>query len=80
MKLNDIERAYPEWRPWLAVMDALREAMQEASWDDGVRVSLAPRDAGAPLLAPIQKTVPSTSHSHVPSSSASEAPIQNARC
>ena len=51
MKLNDIERAYPEGRPWLAVMGALREALQEANWDDRVRVSLAPRDAGAPLLA-----------------------------
>jgi FdhE protein len=51
MNLNDIERAYPEWGPWLAVMGALREALQDATWYDRLRVNLAPRHAGAPLLA-----------------------------
>lgn len=51
MNLNELERNYPEWRPWLAAIGMLCEALNDAQWNSRVTFSLAARAADAPRLA-----------------------------
>ena len=47
----DAARSRPEWRPWLAVLDAVAEAAGDRAWRLAVPDAPAPPSADAPLLA-----------------------------
>jgi FdhE protein len=51
MKLGDLERAYPEWGPWLAVVRAVHDELQDPTGNEKITTARRPRAAEAPLLA-----------------------------
>lgn len=45
--LTDLARSRPEWRPWLVVLEAVRDATRDTGWERAVPAPAS----GAPLLA-----------------------------
>jgi FdhE protein len=50
-QLGDLGHRYPEWLPWLTVIDQVLHEAADPVWDTFVPESAAPRQRAAPLLA-----------------------------
>ncbi|MGZ5164709.1 MAG: formate dehydrogenase accessory protein FdhE [Burkholderiales bacterium] len=50
-RVKDLRRRYPEWTPWLAVIGALLEEIEDPSWDAAVPLGTLSQASTVPLLA-----------------------------
>jgi FdhE protein len=51
--LQDLKRRYPEWEPWLAVVQVILRDVGDSRWDLAVPSEGARQDGKAPLLAQV---------------------------
>ena len=56
--LADLARGRAEWRPWLVVLEAVRDASRDAAWAEAVPAVTMASDPRSPLLAGATVTVP----------------------
>jgi len=56
--LAELARSRAEWRPWLLVLEAVRDATADSAWEEAVPAATAAPDPRTPLLAGATLTVP----------------------